>query len=107
MGLQDRICESLEAMDGGGKFQEDPWERKGGGGGRSRVIQGQVIEKGGVNFSAVHGEMPEKISQKLGLPPSHFFASGVSIVLHPHSPMVPIIPASDRTAYAPREYPSR
>ena len=90
-GLQDRICESLEALDGIGKFQEDPWERPGGGGGRSRVINGQVIEKGGVNFSAVHGEMPAKISEKLGLPPSHFFATGVSIVLHPVSPLVPII----------------
>lgn len=90
-GLQDNICRALENMDGKGKFQEDDWQRKGGGGGRSRVIQGQIIEKGGVNFSAVHGEMPEKISSKLGLPPSAFFATGVSIVLHPVSPMVPII----------------
>ncbi len=90
-GLQDRICEALETMDGEGKFVEDLWQRPAGGGGRSRVIQGKVIEKGGVNFSAVHGEMPAKISEKLGLPPSEFFASGVSIVLHPASPMVPII----------------
>ena len=78
-------------MDGGGKFQEDIWERAGGGGGRSRVILGKVIEKGGVNFSAVHGEMPANISEKLGLPPSQFFATGVSIVLHPANPNVPII----------------
>ncbi len=90
-GLQDRICHSLEDMDGTGKFIEDRWQRPAGGGGRSRVIQGKVIEKGGVNFSAVHGEMPAKISEKLGLPPSHFYATGVSIVLHPISPMVPII----------------
>ncbi len=90
-GLQDRICAALEDMDGSGKFQEDQWQREGGGGGRSRVIQGKVIEKGGVNFSAVHGDMPAKISEKLGLPPSEFFATGVSIVLHPHSPMCPII----------------
>lgn len=90
-GLQDRICGALEEMDGEGKFIEDRWERDGGGGGRSRVIQGQVIEKGGVNFSAVHGTLPEKISQALKLPQSQFFATGVSIVLHPKSPMVPII----------------
>lgn len=89
--LQDSICASLEIADGEGKFQEDNWERLGGGGGRSRVIQGKVIEKGGVNFSAVHGEMPEKISQKLGLEAAEFLATGVSIVLHPHSPKVPII----------------
>lgn len=91
MGLQDRICQALEALDGKGRFREDEWERPGGGGGRSRVIEGKLIEKGGVNFSAVHGELPQRICQALGLPPSDFFATGVSIVLHPCSPMVPII----------------
>lgn len=90
-GLQDRICEALETADGTGKFIEDKWERPGGGGGRSRVIKGQVIEKGGVNFSAVHGAMPEKITKALGIPSGNFFATGVSIVLHPVSPMMPII----------------
>jgi coproporphyrinogen III oxidase len=89
--LQDSICQQLEAADGGGTFQEDIWEREGGGGGRSRVIQGKVIEKGGVNFSAVHGSMPEKIAQKLGLEAAEFLATGVSIVLHPHNPHLPII----------------
>lgn len=89
--LQDSICNSLQAADGGGVFKEDIWERPGGGGGRSRVIEGKVIEKGGVNFSAVHGKMPEKISQKLGLSAGEFLATGVSIVLHPHNPKMPII----------------
>jgi coproporphyrinogen III oxidase len=91
-GLQDRICDALETADGGARFKEDAWERSGGGGGRSRVFeQGQVIEKGGVNFSAVWGKTPEKILQALQLQESEFFATGVSIVLHPRSPMVPII----------------
>ncbi|MEM6321560.1 MAG: oxygen-dependent coproporphyrinogen oxidase [Bacteroidota bacterium] len=89
--LQDDICQQLENVDGQGKFQEDAWNRPGGGGGRSRVIHGALIEKGGVNFSAVEGKLPEKISQALKLPASQFFATGVSIVLHPVSPMVPII----------------
>lgn len=89
--LQDNICLQLENADGVGKFKEDKWERPGGGGGRSRVIQGALIEKGGVNFSAVEGNLPEKISQALNLPASQFFATGVSIVLHPVSPMMPII----------------
>ncbi len=89
--LQDDICRQLAAADGVGEFQQDNWERPGGGGGRSRVIQGALIEKGGVNFSAVEGNLPEKISQALNLPASQFFATGVSIVLHPVSPMVPII----------------
>ena len=91
MGLQDSICMEMEALDGLGKFQEDKWERPGGGGGRSRVILGEVIEKRGVNFSAVEGALPEKIGKSLGLPETDFFATGVSIVLHPKSPMVPII----------------
>lgn len=89
--LQDRICIGLETLDGSGKFHEDLWERPEGGGGRSRVIIGDKIEKGGVNFSAVEGSLPERISNALGLPPTDFSATGVSIVLHPHNPHVPII----------------
>ncbi len=90
--LQDNICAALEEADGGGTFEEDLWTRAGGGGGRTRVFQGKVIEKGGVNFSAVEGELPEKIGTALKLSPgSNFFASGVSIVLHPFNPHVPII----------------
>ncbi len=90
--LQDQICQSLEQADGKAKFQEDQWERPGGGGGRSRVLtDGHVIEKGGVNFSAVHGPTPEKILSALNLDAADFFATGVSIVMHPVSPMVPII----------------
>lgn len=91
-GLQDRICFSLEEADGGGTFREDAWERPGGGGGRARVItNGQVIEKGGVNFSAVHGPTPTSILTALQLQEAEFYATGVSIVMHPRSPRVPII----------------
>lgn len=89
--LQDQICRGLELIDGRGLFQEDRWERAGGGGGRSRVMQGQVIEKGGVNFSAVYGEVPEALRRQNELEGHQFYATGVSIVLHPRSPMVPII----------------
>ena len=89
--LQDRICSHLEEADGEGKFQEDLWQREAGGGGRTRIIQGRHIEKGGVNFSAVHGPLPEKIAKALQLDAATFFATGVSIVLHPFSPLVPII----------------
>jgi coproporphyrinogen III oxidase len=85
----------LEEADGGGKFISDVWERAGGGGGDSRVIaNGNVIEKGGVNFSAVWGKTPEATLKTLGIPSGEapdFFATGVSIVMHPHNPMVPII----------------
>lgn len=91
-GLQLHICSDLEAEDGKAKFVEDTWERPGGGGGLTRVIQhGNVFEKGGVNFSAVHGELSDKIISALGLNDNKFFATGVSIVIHPINPFVPII----------------
>lgn len=90
--LQDSICIALEQLDGKSTFHQDTWERAAGGGGRTRVIKdGNLIEKGGVNFSAVSGPTPEKILAALNLPPADFFATGVSIVLHPVNPWVPII----------------
>ncbi len=91
-GLQSRICQALEEADGKSSFQIDTWERKGGGGGTSRVIEnGNLIEKGGVNFSAVFGESPAQMLKLMQLEPADFFATGVSIVLHPKNPLVPII----------------
>ncbi len=91
--LQDSICQALQQADGKGTFREDHWQRPGGGGGRSRTIQnGAIIEKGGVGFSAVHGQMHEQQLRSLNITEkADFFATGVSIVMHPHSPMVPII----------------
>jgi coproporphyrinogen III oxidase len=94
-GLQDSICNSLEAADGKARFVEDHWQRSGGGGGRTRVIQdGNILAKGGVNFSAVFGEAAAAMLKMMNIEtskPLEFFATGVSIVLHPISPMVPII----------------
>jgi len=90
--IQDEICSALEVADGGAHFVEELWEREGGGGGRTRVIQnGHVIEKGGVNFSAVHGKLPESVRKTFKVQSEDFFATGVSIVLHPSNPFVPII----------------
>jgi len=124
--LQDDICIALQSADGKAKFKEDLWQRTGGGGGRTRIIQnGNVIEKGGVNFSSVYGRTSDKILKSLTLTkvrnesgnrrmgesekmkqqqaskltdsPIHpftdssFYATGISIVIHPYSPMIPII----------------
>lgn len=92
--LQDNICSALEAEDGKSKFTEDSWLREEGGGGRTRIIQhGNVIEKGGVLFSAVHGPVPDflKRENKVSDNDQTFYATGVSIVIHPENPMVPII----------------
>ncbi len=97
--LQKDICKQLEIADGTQNFVTETWERKEGGGGITKVIkEGSVIEKGGVNFSAVYGVAPDflfkekehSISEGVFEKPS-FFATGVSIVIHPESPMVPII----------------
>ena len=89
--LQDGICSGLEALDGGGGFVEDAWSRPGGGGGRSRTIEGALIEKGGVGFSAVHGSLSPAAAAALKSTAGNFFATGVSIVLHPRNPWMPII----------------
>jgi coproporphyrinogen III oxidase len=90
MTLQDNICNGLSQLDGE-EFRQDIWNRPGGGGGRTRIIEGKHIEKGGVNFSAVHGEATPQMNRVLGIEAPDFFATGVSIVLHPHNPFVPII----------------
>jgi coproporphyrinogen III oxidase len=95
--LQDRICQALEGIDAKGKFGTDSWQRPGGGGGTSRVLErGGVFEKGGVNFSQVYGKLPAGIADKLGANPGGFFATGISLVLHPESPMVPTVHANLR-----------
>jgi coproporphyrinogen III oxidase len=89
--FQDWLCQQLEATDGAGRFQEDAWQHHSGGGGRSRILTGgNIIEKGGVNFSAVSGTMSEQAARVLLMPNPEYFATGVSVVQHPGSPMVPI-----------------
>jgi coproporphyrinogen III oxidase len=90
--LQEKITSELEMIDEKSKFREDLWKRDEGGGGRSRIIEnGNALEKGGVMFSAVYGKTPEKILEALKLPESDFYATGISIVLHPANPWAPII----------------
>ena len=90
--LQLHICNELEKIDGLGIFQEDTWNRTEGGGGYTRTItDGNILEKGGVAFSAVHGDVSDSMRKQLGLEGDSFFATGVSIVLHPKHPRHPII----------------
>lgn len=90
--IQDEISQGLEKLDGHARFEQELWEREGGGGGRTRIIQnGNVLEKGGVNFSAVHGKLPASIKKAFDVDEDDFFATGVSIIIHPNNPWVPII----------------
>ena len=89
-GAQAEICAALERIDGGPRFGADLWERPGGGGGLSRVLEhGPVIEKAGVNVSDVHGDLSPALAPSMpGTGPS-FVAAGLSVVVHPRSPMAP------------------
>jgi coproporphyrinogen III oxidase len=96
-GLHDEVTDFFTKLDGGGSFREDRWERPGGGGGVSRVLsEGTAFEKAGVNRSLVEGVLDPQLAQKIGarstaVEPLTFFATGVSVVAHPRSPMVPTI----------------
>ena len=95
-GLQDRIVSALEEEDGK-KFREDSWERPEGGGGRSRIIlDGNIFEKAGVNFSDVHGQFSEEFAGQIPGEGRDFTACGISLVLHPMNPMVPTVHANFR-----------
>jgi len=95
--LQDRITAGIEDLDGT-RFRQDAWSREGGGGGRTRILEnGKVLEKAGVNFSSVHGNLPEEFAAKIPLGSgTSFFATGVSLVFHARSPMVPAVHANFR-----------
>lgn len=106
LDLQNHICQSLEQVDGTGKFKHDSWEREEGGGGQSRVVtDGTVIEKGGVNFSHVMGEQmpPSATAARPELAGRRFEAMGVSLVIHPNNPFIPTSHANVRFFIAEKE----
>jgi coproporphyrinogen III oxidase len=106
LSLQDKICQNLEQADGQATFIEDTWQRKEGGGGRTRVIrEGAFIEQGGVNFSHVYGDsMPASATaHRPELAGRSFQACGVSLVIHPKNPHVPTSHANVRFFIAEKE----
>ena len=105
LNLQDSICQALQAVDNS-PWKEDSWTREEGGGGRSRVlVDGSVIEKGGVNFSHVFGtQMPASATQnRPELAGRSFEAMGVSLVIHPQNPYAPTSHANVRFFIAEKE----
>lgn len=95
--LQNTITTQLEDFEDSVKFKEDLWSRPGGGGGKTRVIEnGKIFEKGGVNTSAVHGNLPESLKKLFSVKEGRFAASGLSLVLHPQNPKVPTVHANWR-----------
>ena len=95
--LQGELCRALADTDGAAEFNADAWQRPGGGGGVARVLEGGALfEKAGVNWSNVDGELPAEIADHMPGQGRTFRAAGVSLVLHPRSPMVPTTHANFR-----------
>ncbi|WP_261816300.1 oxygen-dependent coproporphyrinogen oxidase [Vibrio gallicus] len=106
LSLQEHICSQLELVDGQGQFIEDAWQRKQGGGGRTRVMKGGLLfEQGGVNFSHVYGDkMPASATaHRPELAGRKFEAMGVSLVIHPRNPFIPTSHANVRFFIAEKE----
>lgn len=99
LSLQDKICIALENTDKQKKFTQEEWQRAGGGGGRTRVLEGgDIFEQAGVNFSHVTGDsLPISATAKRPeLEGRSFEAMGVSLVIHPKTPYIPTTHANVR-----------
>lgn len=95
--LQDKITSELSYLDGKAVFKEDLWQRKAGGGGKTRILSdGSIFEKAGVNISAVHGTLPESLQKILKVKQGNFYACGLSLVIHPKNPFIPTVHANWR-----------
>ncbi len=91
--LQDAICTKLSEIDGR-QFQEDSWQHREGGGGRTRIMSdGAVFERAGINFSEVYGEeLPTSMLEKFPAAQNqNFGVTGISLVIHPRNPYVPTV----------------
>jgi len=109
LGLQQRIVERFETLDGR-PFRADGWEKPPGsplgGGGLTRIVEeGNLLERGGVGFSHVTGERlpPSATAQRPELAGRAFEALGVSLVFHPRNPYAPTVHLNVRMFVAQKQ----
>ncbi len=97
LDMQQQIIVTVEEIESGEKFIKDNWVREEGGGGLTCILNnGKVFEKAGVNTSQVHGKLNESMQAYFKTEYQDFFACGLSLVMHPLSPMVPTVHANYR-----------
>jgi coproporphyrinogen III oxidase len=113
--LRDKICTAFEdiekefALDKNGEassFERKSWKREGGGGGVMSLMHGNVFEKVGVNISTVHGEFSEAMRKQIpgAQQDPRFFATGISMVAHMRSPLVPAVHFNTRYIETPKSW---
>ncbi len=106
LDLQIRICSEFVGIDSDLVLKEDEWQRKTGGGGRTRVLRnGKIFEQGGVNFSHVYGDNlpPSATAHRPELAGRSFQALGNSLVIHPLNPYIPTTHMNIRFFIADKE----
>ena len=104
--LRDLICQKFEEIDGEGKFVRTKWERAEGGGGVMSLMKGKVFEKVGVNVSTVYGDFTKDFRRKIPGTENNpkFFATGISLVAHMRSPLVPAVHMNTRYIVTEKEW---
>ena len=93
--LRDNLVETIQNIDEN-QFEISNWDHKGDGGGKMSKLKGNIIEKGGVNISKVHGPLNPAMQKYFNVGDVNFFACGLSLVLHPKNPFAPTVHANWR-----------